>query len=302
MITKFEELLEKAKDLKSQRIVLVAAESFSSMEAVCDAHKKGFVIAVLIGAKDKIKENALKLSWNLDDVEVFDIPDYYEAATKGVELIREKKADFLMKGGLHTDILLKAVLDKEKGLKKSKFLSHVMVVNPPAYHKLLLLTDCAMIIAPDLEQKKAIVENSLEVAHALEIEKPKVAVLGAVEDVNIKMQATLDAACLSKMADRKQIKNAIIDGPLAFDNAISKESAKEKGIESNVAGDADILLAPEIEAGNILFKAITNFANSECAGVIIGAKCPIALTSRADSAQSKLYSIVLASYLSYHQN
>jgi phosphotransacetylase len=202
-----------------------------------------------------------------------------------------------MKGMLNTADLLKAVLNKEIGLKKEELLSHVMVYDVPTYHKLILLTDGGMVTYPELKDKVLIINNAVKVAKALNIANPKVAPICAVETVNSSMQATIDASLLSQMNKRGQIKGCIIDGPLALDNAISKEAAEHKGIVSEVAGDADILLVPNIESGNFLGKSLTYFAKAENAGIIMGAKCPVVLVSRADSAKSKLYSIALGALL-----
>ncbi|MPM46116.1 Phosphate acetyltransferase [bioreactor metagenome] len=223
--------------------------------------------------------------------------DINKAAAKAVELVSKGEAQFLMKGILGTADLLKAVLNKEAGLKTSNLLSHVMIYEVPTYHKLLFLTDGGMVPYPELKDKIGIINNAVKVAHSLQIEKPMVAPICAVEVVNPSMQATLDAAALATMNKRGQIKGCIIDGPLALDNAISKEAAHHKGIVSEVAGETDILLVPNIEAGNFLGKSLTYFAQAESAGVIVGAKCPVVLVSRADSAKSKLYSIALGAVL-----
>ena len=220
-----------------------------------------------------------------------------KAAAKAVELVTSRRAHFLMKGMMNTSDLLKAVLNKETGLKKEELLSHVMVYDVPSYHKLILLTDGGMVSYPELKDKVHIINNAVKVAKALEIDNPKVAPICAVEVVNPSMQATIDASVLSQMNKRGQIKGCLIDGPLALDNAISKEAAEHKGIISEVAGDADILLVPNIESGNFLGKSLTYFARAENAGVIMGAKCPVVLVSRADSAKSKLYSIALGALL-----
>ena len=209
-------------------------------------------------------------------------------------MVHDREADILMKGNVPTAMLLKAVLDKEHGLRKSDVLSHFALFEVPTYHKLLGLTDAAMVIAPDLKTKIAIINNAVGFMNKLGLAKPKVAILGAVEIVNEAMPATLDAALIAKMNQRGQIKNCIIDGPLAYDNAVSMESAHHKGIVSDVAGDADLLIAPDIEAGNILYKAFGFSANAKLAANILGASAPIVLTSRSDTEEAKQASIVMA--------
>jgi phosphotransacetylase len=208
--------------------------------------------------------------------------------------VREGQAELLMKGSLHTDELMGAVVAKERGLRSGRRISHVFVMDAPTYHKVLIVTDGAIDIAPGLEDKVDICQNAIDLAISLGLERPKVAVLAAIETVTSKMAATLDAAALCKMADRGQIKNAIVDGPLAFDNAISKKAARTKGIRSEVAGDPDILLAPDLEAANILAKQLIFLANADSAGLVLGARVPIILTSRADSVRSRIASCAVA--------
>ena len=204
-----------------------------------------------------------------------------------------------MKGSLHTDELMAAVVSREKGLRTGRRISHVFVMDVPTYHKVLIVTDAAINIAPTLEDKVDICQNAIDLAISLGLEKPKVAILAAVETVNSKMQATLDAAALCKMAERGQIQGGILDGPLAFDNAISKQAAETKGIKSAVAGDPDILLAPDLEAGNILAKLLTFLANADSAGMVLGARVPVVLTSRADSVRSKIASCAVAKLVAH---
>jgi phosphotransacetylase len=211
-----------------------------------------------------------------------------------VALVRQGEAELLMKGSLHTDELLAAVVARETGLRTGRRISHVFIMDVPTYHKVLLVTDAAINIAPALEDKVDICQNAIDLARALGLEQPKVAILAAVETVNPKMQATIDAACLCKMADRGQITGALLDGPLAFDNAISRDAARTKGIASEVAGDPDILLVPDLEAGNILAKQLSFLANADSAGLVVGARVPIILTSRADSVRSRIASCGVA--------
>lgn len=297
MLKKLAELHEIVKKQKQpKRLVVAVAQDEHSLEAVSAAVKKNYVEAILVGDADKIRDIASKQKKvDISKMHIINEPIIQEAVAKAVKLVHYGEAEILMKGNVGTATLLKGVLNKEWGLRKNEVLSHIALFEIEAYHhKLLAITDVAMNIAPDLNTKVGIVNNSIDCLRKLGVEKPKVAVLGAVELVNEMMPATLDAALLSKMADRGQIANCIIDGPLAFDNAISAESAKHKGIVSNVAGDADLLLLPDIEAGNVLYKSFIFFANAKTAAVILGATAPIVLTSRSDSEESKLDSIVLA--------
>lgn len=297
MVKNLEQLLEKAKKNTRKTISVAVAQDKVVLEAVLEAVDMNIVSAILVGEEDKIRAIAKENSLDLSKVRIVDVKGIDPAAAKAVELVVDGEADFLMKGLLGTANLLRAVLNKEKGLRTSSLLSHVMLYDVESYGKLLFLTDGGMVTNPELKDKIGIVNNAVKVANALEIEMPKVAPVCAVEVVNPSMQATVDAAALSAMNKRGQIKGCIIDGPLGLDNAISKEAAQHKGIVSDVAGDADILLVPNIEAGNFLGKSLTYFAGAENAGVIMGAKCPVVLVSRADSAKSKLYSIALGSTL-----
>lgn len=286
-------LLALAKQRGPKKIALVKAEDVTALPALKMACDEGLAKAVLVGEKKEIEKKLKELNFTAGIDEIIDCADASAAAMESVKMASSGKVDSLLKGALHTDILLSAVLNKDWGLRTGKMLSHVFVAQVPTYHKLLFITDAAMNIAPDLECKKHILQNAIDLAVKLGIENIKAACLGAVEDVNPKMQCTIDAACLSKMTDRGQIKGAKVDGPLAFDNAISMKAAQIKGIKSEVAGDADILLVPQIESGNILFKLIAYFIESKIGGVLVGAKCPVALSSRADSEQTKYLSVVL---------
>lgn len=297
MVKSLEELLNRAIDGKKKTISVAVAQDKVVLEAVMKAIEMNIINAILVGNEEEIKAIASKEAMDLSTVKIVNELDIDKAAAKAVELVSNGEADFLMKGLLGTANLLKAVLNKEAGLRTNNLLSHVMIYDVKSYDKLLFLTDGGMITYPELQDKIGIINNAVKVAKALDIEMPKVAPICAVEVINPSMQATLDAAALSSMSKRGQIKNCIIDGPLGLDNAISKEAAKHKGIVSEVAGDADILLVPNIEAGNFLGKSMTYFAGAESAGVIVGAKCPVVLVSRADSAKSKLYSIALGSTL-----
>ena len=293
MVKRLDELIELAKS-KGKKILSVAvAQDNVVLKAVVEAVKLQIVDVILVGDEDKIKEIAIKENLCIENFRIINEKNIVRAAAKAVELVSNGEAHFIMKGMLATSDLLKAVLSKEAGLRGKRLLSHVMVYDVPTYHKLLLLTDGGMVIYPELKEKIEIINNAVEVAHALAIDIPKIAAICAVEVVNTSMQATLDAAELSQMNKRGQIKGCLIDGPLGLDNAISKEAAQHKGIISDVAGDSDILLVPNIEAGNFLAKSLTYFAKAENAGIIVGAKCPVVLVSRADSSKSKLYSIAL---------
>lgn len=297
MIKRLEELLDISKEMDKKTLSVAAAHDKEVLEAVTEAVRLGIVDAILIGDENKIKRIAEEENYTLTNIQIIDEKDVKKAASKAVELVVQGRAHFIMKGMMNTSDILKAVLNKEKGLKKEELLSHVMVYDVPTYHKLIMLTDGGMVPYPELKDKIAIINNAVKIAHALNISDPKVAPICAVETVNPSMQATIDASALAQMNKRGQIKDCIIDGPLALDNAISREAAKHKGIISEVAGDADVLLVPNIESGNFLGKSLTYFAKAENAGVIVGAKCPVVLVSRADSAKSKLYSIALGAVI-----
>lgn len=293
MVKRLEELIALAKGKDKKTLSVAVAQDNVVLKAVVEAVKLQIVDAILVGDEEKIKEIAVKESLCLEHIRIVNEKNIIRAAAKAVELVTNGEAHFIMKGMLGTSDLLKAVLNKDAGLRGKGLLSHVMAYDVPTYHKLLFLTDGGMVTYPELKEKIEIINNAVEVAHALHIDVPKIAPICAVEVVNPSMQATLDAAALSQMNKRGQIKGCLIDGPLGLDNAISKEAAEHKGIVSDVAGDSDILLVPSIEAGNFLGKSLTYFAKAESAGIIVGAKCPVVLVSRADSAKSKLYSIAL---------
>jgi len=252
---------------------------------------------VVFAPRAKLAEVAEQAKCSLDGLTIVDVEHSHAAAAQAVRAVREGGAQALMKGSLHTDELLSEVVNKSTGLRTARRLSHVFVLDVPRYPKPLLVTDAAINIAPTLEEKADIIRNAIELAHAIGVELPKVAILSAVETVTGKLQSTIDAAALCKMADRGQIGGAILDGPLAFDNAVSMAAAKIKGISSPVAGDADILVVPDIEAGNILAKQLEYLADAHAAGIVLGARVPIVLTSRADSAHSRVASCALAMLL-----
>lgn len=298
MVRRLNELVELAKKRERKTLSVAVAHDKEVLTAVSEAVNLGLVNAILVGDEEKIRSIATEEKLNINDMKIIHEKDVKKAAAKAVEFVSKGEAQFIMKGMLGTADLLRAVLNKEAGLRGNGLLSHVMIYDVPAYHKLIFLTDGGMVPYPELKDKVEIINNAVKVAHELEIEEPKVAPICAVEVVNPNMQATVDASVLSAMNRRGQIKGCVIDGPLALDNAISSEAAKHKGIVSEVAGDADVLLVPSIESGNFLGKSMTYFAKAESAGIIVGAKCPVILVSRADSAKSKLYSIALGSVVS----
>lgn len=293
MIKSLENLIELAKNKNKKTLSVAVAQDKEVLKAVLSGISIGIINAILVGDKEKIEQICKEENWDLKGLEIVNVKNDKKAAEEAVKLVSTNKADFIMKGMLSTADLLKAVLNKEFGLRGKSLLSHVMLYETQNYHKLLFLTDGGMVPYPELKDKIGIIDNAVKVANAVGIDMPKVAPLCAVEVVNQSMTATIDASILSSMNKRGQIKDCVIDGPLALDNAISLEAAKHKGIVSEVAGDADILLVPNIEAGNLLGKSLTYFGNAESAGIVMGAKCPIVLVSRADTAKSKLYSIAL---------
>ncbi len=293
MAKDFKALVELAK-IKGPKIMAVAvAEDREVLLSVKKALDEKIAKPILVGNKEKIEELGREIGLDFSDVEIIHEEDGVAASRLATQLVSEGRADLLMKGLIDTSIIMQAVLDREIGLRTERLISHVAAIQVPTYHKVLLVTDAAMNIAPDLLQKKDIIENAVEIAHSLDIGEPKVAILAAKEKVSAKMEATVHAQQLKKMNEDGIIKGCIIEGPLALDNAVSKESALIKSIDSPVAGDADILLAPNIEAGNILYKALTFLANGNTSGIITGTKAPIVLTSRADSQETKFNSIVL---------
>lgn len=295
MILNLYELIEKAKNKPPKTIALAAAEDKAVLGAIKHAVDEKIVVPILIGDKSKIEEIAKSLDFDISNIEVIDNTEGpARSASIAVEQIRTGNASILMKGNVATGTLLKATLNKENGLRKSDVLSHVAFFESPHYHKLLCVTDVAMNIAPDLATKVHILNNAVEACTKIGIDMPKVAVIAAVETVNPKMPATIDAAILKTMNERNQIVNCIVDGPLAIDNAVSKEAAEHKNISSEVAGDCDIILAPDIEAGNMFYKALSFLGGASVAAVIMGASVPIVLTSRSDNEKSKFLSIALA--------
>jgi len=292
-MSKFDNLMKLAKNTEPKKIAVAAAQDEDVLKAVKAAREENICLPILIGNKEKIIEISKEINLDLNGIEIIETKDEAEAARKAVSMVSRGRADIVMKGLLDTSLILKAVLDKEIGLRTGNILSHAAVFETDKYHKLFILTDAAMNIAPGAMEKKQIIENTLPLCRALNIENPKVAVICAKEKVTDKMQATLDAQMLVDMYKTGQIKGCIVEGPFGLDNAISKEAAATKGVKGQVAGDADILLMPNIEAGNVMYKTLTYLADSKNAGIILGAKAPIVLTSRADSDEAKLYSILL---------
>jgi phosphate acetyltransferase len=294
---RFRGLLQRAKSFPPLVTAVVHPCDEVSLRAAVEAADAGLIVPILIGPMKKIHDTAVAFGVDIGALRIEDAPHSHEAAARAGALVHTGGAKLLMKGALHTDELLHEVLRPNTGLRTDRRLSHVYVLDVPAYSRLLLVTDTAINIAPDLETKRWIVQNAIDLAHVLGIALPRVAILSAIETVNPAMQSTLDAAALCKMAERGQIAGGVLDGPLAFDNAISLEAAKTKGITSAVAGLADILVVPDIEAGNILAKQLVFLANADAAGVVIGASVPIILTSRADDARTRLASCAVAAIL-----
>jgi phosphotransacetylase len=291
---KYEQLLARCQSLEPIPTAVAHPCEASALAGALEAGAKGLITPILVGPASKIAEVAKRGGLDLGKARVIDVPHSHAAAAKAVELVRQGEAELLMKGSLHTDELLGAVVAKETGLRTGRRISHAFIMDVPTYHKVLVVTDAAITIAPTLEDKVDICQNAIDLAVSLGVTTPKVAILAAVETVTSKMPATIDAAALCKMAERGQITGGLLDGPLAFDNAISKEAAKTKGIKSDVAGDPDILLAPDLESANILAKQLSFLARADSAGVVLGARVPIILTSRADNVRSRIASCAVA--------
>jgi phosphate acetyltransferase len=299
---KYERLLERCKALEAIPTAVVYPCEVSALTGAVEAAQAGLIEPILVGPAAKIEEIARAANIDLGKLEIIDAPHSVDAAKKAVDLVKQGRAEVLMKGSLHSDELLAAIVSRDGGLRTGRRISHVFVMDVPTYHKVLIITDAAINIAPTLEDKVDICQNAIDLVNALRRdnpEKPKVAILAAVETVTSRMPATIDAAALCKMAERGQITGGVLDGPLAFDNAISKTAAETKGIKSTVAGDPDILLAPDLEAGNMLAKQLTFLANADSAGLVLGAKVPVILTSRADSVRSRIASCAVATMVAH---
>jgi phosphate acetyltransferase len=290
----FDDLLERCTALPPMSTAVAHPCDAASLAGAVDAAEQGLLAPILVGPEHRIRGVADTEGLDISPYRIVPTKHSHESAEKAVALMRAGEASVLMKGSLHTDELMHEVTQKETGLRTERRLSHVYVMQVPTYPRALMITDAAINIYPTLEDKRDIVQNAIDLAHALGIELPKVGILSAVETVTPKIPSTVDAAALCKMADRGQITGGLLDGPLAFDNAISLEAARVKGIKSEVAGQVDILIAPDLEAGNMIAKQLTFLANADAAGVVLGARVPIILTSRADSVQARLASCAVA--------
>ena len=291
---KYERLLARSAGLGSIDTAVAYPCDDSSLGAVIEAAEAGIISPILTGPSERIRRVAAEAGLDIAPYPMVEAPDSHTAAARAVELVRSGRAHVLMKGSLHTDELMSEVVRRESGLRTGRRVSHVFIMDVPTYHKPLLITDAAVNIAPTLDDKVDIVQNAIDFARALGIERPKVAILSAVETVTTKIPSTIEAAALCKMADRGQIRDGVLDGPLAFDNAISAEAARTKELTSPVAGDADILLVPDLEAGNMLAKNLSFLSRADAAGIVLGARVPIILTSRADNRRTRMASCAVA--------
>jgi phosphate acetyltransferase len=293
-VSKYDRLIAKAKTMTPARMIVVHPCDQSSLCGAIEPAGLGIVTPTLVGPKAKIEKVAAEHNLDIGKVEIVDVPHSHAAAAKGVELIREGKGELLMKGSLHTDELMREVTSGTTGLRTERRISHVFIMDVPTYPETLFITDAAINIFPDLDVKRDIIQNAIDLWVATGLGTPRVAILSAVETVTSKIPSTIDAAALCKMADRGQITGGLLDGPLAFDNAIDPEAAKIKGITSEVAGHAQILVVPDLEAGNMLAKNLTFLAKADAAGLVLGARVPIILTSRADSVRTRMASCAVA--------
>ena len=291
---KYEQLLARCQGMPAVATAVAHPCDDASLGAAVEAARARLIVPILVGPAEKIRGVAKASGLEIDAYEIVDVPHSHAAAARAVELVRIGRAELLMKGSLHTDELMGEVVKRETGLRTERRVSHVFVMDVPTYHKPLSITDAAVNIFPTLDDKRDIVQNAIDFMRALGIQRPRVAILSAVETVTTKIPSTIDAAALCKMADRGQIQGGILDGPLAFDNAISAEAARTKGIVSEVAGDPDIMLVPDLEAGNMLAKNLTFLSRADAAGIVLGARVPIVLTSRADSERARLASCGVA--------
>jgi phosphotransacetylase len=291
---KYEALLERCRGLEPIPTAVAHPCEASALGGALEAARQRLIVPILVGPATKIAEVASAAQIDISPFRIVDTPHSHASAAKAVELVRTGEAELLMKGSLHTDELVGAIVARDGGLRTARRISHVFVMDVPTYHKVIVITDAAINIAPGLEDKMDICQNAIDLAVSFGVDRPKLAILAAVETVTSKMPATIDAAALCKMAERKQITGGMLDGPLAFDNAISRQAAETKGIGSEVAGDPDILLAPDLEAGNILAKQLIFLANADSAGLVLGARVPVILTSRADSVRSRSASCAVA--------
>ncbi|MDI6915186.1 MAG: phosphate butyryltransferase [Desulfitobacteriaceae bacterium] len=298
----FREIIQQTKKQPLQKIAVAVAQDVQVLEAVMDAKAQGIADAILVGDFEQIQPLAMQIGLDIGQFEVFHEPDKQKAALKAVELVSTRKADMVMKGLVETATFLKAVLDKEIGLRTGKRMSHVAVFEIPTFNKLLFITDAAFNMYPDLNAKIDILRNAVRVAHAVGLDTPRVALVCAVEVVNLDSPATMDAAILSKMNERGQITGCIVDGPLGLDIAISEEAATHKNVGGPVAGKADIVVLPNFEAGNVMYKTLTYTTVSQNGGILVGTSAPVILTSRADSHEAKMNSIALACLVAHNKN
>jgi phosphate acetyltransferase len=298
---KYDRLIAAAKALPPLATAVAHPCDETSLKGALEAAEAKLIKPILVGPKDKIRSVAQSFSLDLGGLEVVDVPHSQAAAEKAVELIRTGKAELLMKGSLHTDELLAEVVKRETGIRTGRRISHVFVMDVPGHPHTLFITDAAVNIAPDLTAKRDIIQNAIDLYTGLGLGTPKVAILSAVETVTTSIPSTIEAGALCKMADRGQITGGELDGPLAFDNAISPEAARIKGIKSPVAGQAQILVVPDLEAGNMLAKNLTFLSNADAAGIVLGARVPIILTSRADNVRTRLASCAVAALLRHNQ-
>lgn len=295
IFTSFEGLVAHAKaHVKARRVVVAAAQDEHTLEAVMKVRAEGIVVPVLVGDKAKIQEILAKMGESVPEEDLYDAPEFADSAALAVRLVREGKAHFIMKGKLDTSDILRAVVNKEHGLGQGRTMSHMAINQIPAYHKLLVTTDGGMLLAPTLAQKKDVILNAVEALRALGYEEPKVGVLAAAEKVNPKSVDSTDAAALKEMWQAGELPGCIVEGPISFDLAMVKERAVTKGYDSPCAGDCDILVVPNITAGNILGKSLVEMAGAKMAGLVVGAKCPIVVTSRGSSSEEKYNALCLA--------
>ncbi|WP_294154966.1 phosphate butyryltransferase [uncultured Clostridium sp.] len=294
MSKNFDDLFSRLKEIETKKVAVAVAQDEPVLEAVKEADEKGIANAVLVGDKEKIQEIADKIDMDLSKFEIMDIKDPKKATLEAVKLVSSGNADMLMKGLIDTATFLRSVLNKEVGLRTGKVMSHVSVFEIEGWDRLFFITDVAFNTYPELKDKITIINNAVSVAHACGIEKPKVGVVCPVEVVNSNMPSTVDAALLAKMSDRGQFKGCVVDGPFALDNAISMEAAQHKGVKGEVAGQADILMMPNIETGNVMYKTLTYFAPVKNGCLLVGTSAPAILTSRADTFETKVNSIALA--------
>ena len=298
---KYERLIAKAKTLPAIATAVAHPCDESSLAGTMQAAQAGLIVPILVGPKTKIADIAAQHGISLGDIEIIDAPHSQAAAAKAVEIVRTGRAEVLMKGSLHSDELLAEVTKKDTGLRTGRRISHVFIMDVPDHPQTLFITDAAVNIFPDLMAKRDIVQNAIDLYAGLGLGVPKVAILSAVETVTVSIPSTIEAAALCKMADRGQITGGILDGPLAFDNAISPEAARIKGIKSDVAGQAEILVVPDLEAGNMLAKNLSFLAKADAAGIVLGARVPIVLTSRADNVRTRMASCAVAMAFAHNQ-